>query len=124
MRFLMIYTPAEEAIRKHEAGVPPTPQEIAVMGKLIEEMAKAGVLLSTEGCQPTSKGAKVKKSGKDIKVTDGPFTEAKEVVGGFAIVKAASKGEAIEWARKFLNVAGDGVSTIFELYDEAAFSEK
>jgi hypothetical protein len=124
MRFLMIYTPDEKATKKHEAGVPPTPQEIADMGKLIEEMAKAGVLLSTEGCQPSSKGAKVKKSGKDIKVTDGPFTEAKEVVGGFAIVKANSKAEAIEWARKFLNVAGDGVSSIFELYDEAAFTEK
>ena len=124
MRFLMIFTADEQATRTHEAGVPPSAQEIAEMGKLIEEMAKAGVLLSTEGCQPSSKGAKVKRTGKDIKVTDGPFTEAKEVVGGFAIIKADSKAEAIEWARKFLDCAGDGESKILQLYDEAAFDGK
>ena len=89
-------------------------------GKLIEEWSKAGVLLSTEGCLPSSKGAKVKRSGKDLSVTDGPFTEAKEVVGGFAIIKAESKAEAIEWAKKFLNVAGDGETKILQLYEEAA----
>ena len=123
MRFLMIYTPNEQSVARHEAGTPPTPQEMAAMGKLIEEWAKAGVLLSTEGCLPTSKGAKVKRTGKDIKVTDGPFTEAKEVVGGFAIIKAGSKPEAIEWARKFLNVAGDGETRIFQLYEEPALAE-
>ena len=91
------------------------------MGRFIEEMSKAGVLLSAEGCQPSAKGARVKKSGKDIKVTDGPFAEAKEVVGGFAIIKADSKAEAIEWTKKFLDVAGDGVSHVFQLYEEAAF---
>jgi hypothetical protein len=120
----MIYTPDEATTKRHEAGALPTPQEMAEMGKLIEEMAKAGVLLSTEGCQPSSKGAKVKRSGKDIKVTDGPFTEAKEVVGGFAIVKASSKAEAIEWAKKFLDVAGDGESRIFQLHEEAAFASE
>ena len=124
MRFLMIFTADETATRKHESGVPPSAQEIAEMGKLIEEMAKAGVLLSTEGCQPSSKGAKVKRTGKEIKVTDGPFTEAKEVVGGFAIIKADSKAEAIEWAKKFLDCAGDGESKILQLYDEAAFDGK
>jgi hypothetical protein len=120
MRFLMIYTPDEKTIKRHEAGAPPTPQEMADMGKLMEEWSKAGVLLSAEGCLPSSKGAKVKRSGKDIKVTDGPFTEAKEIVGGFAIVKAGSKAEAIEWAKKFLNVAGDGESKVLQLYEEAA----
>jgi hypothetical protein len=120
MRFLMIYTPDEAVMKRHEAGAPPTPQEMATMGTLMEEWTKAGVLLSAEGCLPSSQGAKVKKSGKDIKVTDGPFAEAKEVVGGFAIIKANSKAEAIEWAKKFLDVAGDGEDRILQLYDEAA----
>ena len=122
MRFLMISTSGEKATRRHEAGEPPTPQEMADMGKLIEEWAKAGVLLSAEGCLPSSTGAKVEKSGRNITVTDGPFTEAKELVGGFAIVKAKSKAEAIELAKKFLDVAGDGVSRIFQLYDDPAFT--
>ena len=62
MRFLTIYTSDEKATKKNEAGVPPSQQEIEAMGKLIEEMAKAGVLLSAERCQPSSKGAKVQKS--------------------------------------------------------------
>ena len=121
MRFLMIFKPDAEATKRNEAGVPPSPQEIAEMGKLIEEMSKAGVLLSAEGCQSSSKGARVRRSGKDIKVTDGPFTESKEIVGGFAIVKASSKAEAIEWAKKFLYVAGNGESEVLQLHEEAAF---
>ena len=117
MRFLMIYTPAEQTMKRHEAGEPPTQEEQAVMGKLMEEWTKVGVLLSAEGCLPSAKGAKVKKSGKDIKVTDGPFAEAKEVVGGLAIVKAGTRAEAIEWAKKFLDVAGDGETRIFQLYE-------
>jgi hypothetical protein len=124
MRFLMIYTPDEAVMKRHEAGAPPTEQEIATMGKLMEDWTRAGVLLSAEGCLPSSQGAKVKKSGKDVKVTDGPFAEAKEVVGGFAIIKASSKAEAIEWAKKFLDVAGDGEDTILQLYEEPAVTEK
>jgi hypothetical protein len=124
MRFLMIFKPDEEATKRNEAGVPPTQQEIAQMGKLIEEMAKAGVLLSTEGCQSSSKGARVRRSGERVTVTDGPFTEAKEIVGGFAIVKAKSKAEAIEWAKRFLDVAGNGESEILQLHEEAAFEHQ
>jgi hypothetical protein len=124
MRFLMIFKPDEEATKRNEAGVPPTQQEIAQMGKLIEEMAKAGVLLSTEGCQGSSKGARVRRSGERVTVTDGPFTEAKEIVGGFAIVKAKSKAEAIEWAKRFLDVAGNGESEILQLHEEAAFEHQ
>ena len=94
------------------------------MGTLIEEWTKAGVLLSAEGCLPSSKAARVRKSGKDFKATDGPFAEAKEVVGGLAVVKAGSKAEAIEWAKKFLAVAGDGETRIFQLYEDPAVSEK
>ena len=124
MRFLMIYTPDEKVMKRHEAGEPPTPQEQAVMGQLMEEWTRAGVLLSAEGCLPSAMGAKVKKSGKDIKATDGPFAEAKEVVGGLAIVKAGSRAEAIDWAKKFLDVAGDGETRIFQLYEDPAVSEK
>jgi hypothetical protein len=122
MRFLMVFKPDAEATKRNEAGVPPTSQEFAGMGRLIEDMAKAGVLLSTEGCQPSAKGARVRRSGKDIKVTDGPFTESKEIVGGFAIVKVDSKAEAIEWAKRFLAVAGNGESEILQLHDAAAFA--
>jgi len=124
MRFLMIFKPDAEATKRNEAGVPPSPQEITQMGKLIEEMAKAGVLLSTEGCQSSSKGARVRRSGDRVTVTDGPFTEAKEIVGGFAIVKAKSKAEAIEWAKRFLDVAGNGESEILQLHEEAAFDPR
>ena len=124
MRFLMIFKPDAEATKRNEAGVPPSQQEIAQMGKLIEEMAKAGVLLSTEGCQSSSKGARVRRAGDRVTVTDGPFTEAKEIVGGFAIVKAKSKAEAIEWAKRFLDVAGNGESEILQLHEEAAFDQQ
>jgi hypothetical protein len=122
MRFLMVFKPDAEATKRNEAGGPPTSEEFAEMGRLIEDMAKAGVLLSTEGCQPSAKGARVRRSGKDIKVTDGPFTESKEIVGGFAIVKVDSKAEAIEWAKRFLAVAGNGESEILQLHDAAAFA--
>ena len=101
MRFLSIYKTAERA-------TPPTPEEIATFGKLVEDGMKAGFLLATEGCMPTALGARVRFSGGKLTVTDGPFTEAKEVIGGFAILKADSKAEAIEMAKQFLSVAGEG----------------
>ncbi len=108
MRFLAIYKSAEN-------GVPPTPVKITAMGKLIEEMTNKGVLLATEGCLPTAKGARVRLSNKKITVTDGPFTESKEVVAGFALFEAKSKAEAIEWTKRFLDVAGDGESEIRQI---------
>jgi hypothetical protein len=101
MRFLSIYKAAE-------TNVPPTTEEMAKMGQLIEEMTKAGTLLVTEGCLPTSKGARVRRSGGKVTVTDGPFTESKEVVAGFALLEANSKEEAIELTRRFLEVVGEG----------------
>jgi hypothetical protein len=90
---------------------------MATMGKLIEDSMKAGFLLSTEGCLPTALGARVRRSGSKISVTDGPFTEAKEVVGGFAILKANSKQEAIEIARQFLSVVGEGECELRQIYE-------
>lgn len=110
MRFLSIYTHAERS-------TPPTPEEMATMGKLVEEGMKAGFLISTEGCMPSALGARVRRSGGKLTVTDGPFTEAKEVVGGFAILKANSKEEAIQLAKDFLKVAGDGECELRQIYE-------
>src|SRR5215469_2439369 len=105
MRFLSIYKTVER-------NTPPTQEEMAAMGKLIEEGFKAGWLLGTEGCLPTALGARVRKNKGNVTVTDGPFTESKEVVGGFALLKADSKEEAIQLAKDFLKVAGDGESEL------------
>ena len=110
MRFLSIY-------KHEERTTPPTVEEMATMGKLVEEGFKAGWLLATEGCLPTALGARVRRSNGKLAVTDGPFTEAKEVVGGFAILKANSKQEAIELARQFLKVAGEGECELRQLYE-------
>jgi hypothetical protein len=115
MRFLAVY-------RAAETGVPPSPENMAAMGKLIEEMAKAGVLLATEGCLPSSQGARVRISAGKFTVTDGPFTETKEVVGGFALFQVKSKEEAIEWTKRFLKLAGDGESEIRQIYEAPAFT--
>jgi hypothetical protein len=110
MRFLSIY--------KHtERNTPPTPEEMANMGKLVEEGFKAGWLLGTEGCLPTALGARVRSDGGKVTVVDGPFTEAKEVVGGFALIKASSKEEAIQLTKDFLKVAGDGECELRQLYE-------
>jgi hypothetical protein len=115
MRFLSIF-------KSVETGVPPSAEEMARMGQLVEEGMKAGYLLSVEGCLPSATGARVRSSNGRITVIDGPFTEAKEVVGGLAILKASSRAEAIELTRQFLGVAGDGeceLRQLFEPGDEA-----
>ena len=89
MKFLSVY-------RTPETGVPPTEAEMTRMGKLIEDGMKAGYLLAVEGCLPTARGARVRLSNSQVTVTDGPFTETKEVIGGLAILQASSKEEAVE----------------------------
>jgi len=108
MRFLSIYKTAERSL-------PPSSEEMAAMGKLIEEGMQAGWLLATEGCLPSALGVRVRRTGEKLSVTDGPFTEAKELVGGFAILKADSKEDAIELARKFLRLAGEGECELRQL---------
>jgi hypothetical protein len=90
---------------------------MAVMGKLIEEGMKAGWLLAVEGCLPSAKGARVSQSKGTVIVTDGPFTETKELIGGMAILQADSKGQAIELAKTFLKVAGDGECELRQLHE-------
>jgi len=116
---MCIYRPADT--RKVEGGLPPSQDEMAEMGKLIGDMIKAGVLLATDGLLPSSKGVRVRLGGGKFTVTDGPFTEAKELIAGFAIIRVASKAEAIEWGKRFLKVAGDGESEIRLMWDTPAF---
>jgi hypothetical protein len=110
MRFLSIY-------KTRERSAPPSAEEIARMGKLVEDGFKAGWLLATEGCLPTALGARVRLAENKISVTDGPFAETKEVVGGFAILKANSKAEAIQLTRDFLQFAGEGECELRQLYE-------
>ena len=114
MRFLCLYKPGQES-----TGAP-TQQEIDAMGALIGEMSEAGVLVQTEGCQPSSKGARVRINGGQFTVVDGPFAEAKELVGGMAVIQVQSKAEAIEWTKRFLTVAGRGESEIRQLHEMPA----
>jgi len=116
MRFLSIYKTVERT-------VPPSEEEMCRMGKLVEEAMKAGFLLATEGCLPSVKGARVRLSNGNLTVTDGPFTEAKEVVGGFAILKADSKEAAIELTKNFLKNAGDGECELRQLYEAGASAQ-
>lgn len=115
MRFMMLYKPGKEAT------APPSEKEIAAMGNLIQEMARAGVLRTTEGLQPSSRGVRIGTTGGGFTITDGPFPESRDLIAGYAIVQVNSKQEAIEWAKRFLNVAGGGESEIREMYDTPAF---
>jgi hypothetical protein len=110
MRFLSIYKHAER-------NTPPTLEEMASMGKLIEEGFKAGWLVATEGCLPSALGARARIDNGKITVSDGPFTESKEIVGGFALLEAPSKEAAVDLVRKFLQHTGEGECELRQLYD-------
>jgi hypothetical protein len=101
-------------------GAPPTETEICTMGKFIEESFQSGKLLATEGCLPSTYGARIRKTDGQFKITDGPFTEAKEIIGGFALIHASSKEEAVEFTKEFLKIAGDGETEIRQLYEQPA----
>src|SRR5688572_32143286 len=99
MRFMVIV----KADKQSEAGVMPTEEQLAEMGKYNEELVKAGVMLAGEGLHPSSKGARVRFSGDKRTVIDGPFAETKELVAGFWLIQAKSKEEAIEWVKRAPN---------------------
>jgi hypothetical protein len=122
MRFMTIYKPADT--RRVESGAPPTQEELESMGKFIQELAASGVLLATDGLMPSSKGARVRLSGGTFTVTDGPFSESKELLGGFAIIQVGTMEEAKEMSKRFLKVAGDGESEIRLMYDDPAYPRK
>ncbi len=100
MRFMVI---AKATPESEKSGALPDPQFLADMGKYNEELSKAGVLLALDGLHPSSKGAKVRFSGKSRTVIDGPFTEAKELIAGFWILQVKSLEEAIEWVKRCPN---------------------
>jgi hypothetical protein len=109
MRFLSIYKTAER-------NTPPSPEYVATMQRLVEEGMKQGWLVATEGCLPSALGARVRNAGGKVTVTDGPFTETKELIAGFAILEAGSKEEAIQMARDFLAAAGEGECELRQIF--------
>lgn len=100
MRFMIMV----KATREQEAGIKPRPDAFETMGKYNAELEKAGILLAVEGLAPSAEGARVRFSGDKLTVTDGPFTEAKELVAGFWIIRVKSLDEAIAWAKRAPNV--------------------
>ena len=111
MRFISIFT-HEPSNRR------PTEAEMASMGKLVADAMNEGWLLATEGESFGGVAVRVHNgSGTKVTVTDGPFAEAKEVLGGYALLKAGSKAEVVELTKRFLNVAGQGTCEIYELYE-------
>lgn len=105
-----------------ESDQPPSAEEMEQMGNLINEMAEKGVLLATEGCLPTSQGFRMRREGGKYTITDGPFVETKEQIGGFAILRVDSKDELIEWTKRFGDVAGDGEIELRALYEAPAYN--
>ena len=101
MRFLSLIRIQENT------GQVPSERLMSDMGKLIDEMTRSGELISTAGLRPTSEGVRVRLRRGQLSTLDGPFTETKEVIGGYAILEASSKEQAIEQARRFLKVHGD-----------------
>jgi hypothetical protein len=108
MRFMVIGMATKES----EGGPPPTPEAYAAMQKYNEELVKAGILLAAEGLTPTSQGARVKFSGDERTVIDGPFAETKEVIAGFTIIQVKSKEEAIEWVKRAPNLSPNGEAEV------------
>jgi hypothetical protein len=112
-----------KATQDSEKGVMPSEKLIAEMAKYHEELQRAGVLLDASGLKPSSKGWRVKYSGAKRALIDGPFAEAKELIAGYTLIQVKSREEAMEWARRFPNPAGDGkegeieVRQLFELED-------
>jgi hypothetical protein len=103
MRFLG-YTLGDESVPMP----PPSPELMDAMGKFMEEATTAGVIVATGGIAPTAMGAKITLKDGAFTVTDGPFTEAKELIGGWALLECRDLDEAIEWSKRFISVLGDG----------------
>lgn len=120
MRFMVLV----KANKDSEAGVMPSEELLTEMGKFNEELVKAGVMLAGEGLHPSSKGVRIRYSGKDRTVIDGPFAETKELVAGFWMIQVKSKEEAIEWMKRCPNPGCDDseieLRQVFEAEDFGA----
>jgi len=120
MRFMVMV----KATKESEAGVMPSTELLAEMGKYNEELVNAGIMLAGEGLHPSSKGARVKFKGKERTVVDGPFTETKELVAGFWILQCRSKEEAIEWVKRCPNpMLGESEIEIRQVFEAEDFGE-
>lgn len=120
MRFMLIVKATEQS----EAGVLPSERALTEMGKFNEELANAGVLLAGDGLQPSSKGARVRFSGEERTVVDGPFAEAKELIAGYWLIEAKSLDEAIEWVKRVPNEPGvEGEIEIRQVFERDDFAE-
>jgi hypothetical protein len=122
MRFMMFMIPAvyqSESATSPKKDFAPNAEMVGKMMKFNEELAKAGALISLDGLHPSSKGARVKFSGGKPSVTDGPFSESKEVIGGYWLINVKSKEEAIDWARRCPAEDGDTIEVrqVFEMSD-------
>jgi hypothetical protein len=112
MRFLCIYKPGTP-----DVDTTPTAEEIDKMGKLIDEMTKAGVLLATQGCMSSKHGFRMRIENGKFSVTDGPFPETKELISGFALIQVRDRAEAVEWTKRFLATTGHGLSEVRQIYE-------
>lgn len=110
------------ATKESEAGAPPSKELMERMGTFIGEVMQAGVLLATDGLHPSSKGKRVKLTNGKVTITDGPFTESKELVASYALFQVNSMDEAILWTKRFLDVLGEGECELRPIFDSADFS--
>jgi hypothetical protein len=110
MRFMLTIT----ANQQSEAGMPPSNELMTAVGRLTEEMTRKGILVETGGLMPSSTGARLRLSGGKVTVTDGPFAEAKELIGGYAIVQVNSRDEAIQLGKRFLQIHADTLGPSYE----------
>jgi hypothetical protein len=118
MKFMIIV----KATQDSEAGVMPSEQLLTEMGKYNEELVKAGIMLAGEGLHPSSKGARVRFSGKQRSVIDGPFAETKELIAGYWLWKCKSREEAIEWVKRCPNpMPGDSEIEIRQVFEAEDF---
>ena len=119
MRFMVLVPGSPES----EAGEMPSPAELDAMGKYNDELIKAGVMLAGDGLHPTSKGARVRFDGRERTVTDGPFTEAKELVAGYWVWECGSRDEAIEWLKRAPFDGGIEIE-LRQVFEEADFAQE
>ena len=110
MRFMMIV----KATKDSETGAPPNPELMAAVAKLAEEATKRGVMVDAGGLLPSSQGTRIRVSGGKTSVTDGPFAETKELVGGYAIFDLKSKAEAVQMGTRFMQIHGDILGPSYE----------
>jgi hypothetical protein len=105
-----------------EAGAPPSMEMLERMGRFVEEVTRAGVMLGSDGLKPTSAGKRVRLSEGKVTVTDGPFTESKELIASYALFQVESMDEAVKWTTRFLEVLGQGQCELRPLFEASDFS--